>query len=145
MKEGTRVCKINYIVLLQKLITLVIGIGAVVGAMMMWNDPSGKTWGGDSLLEMLRIKMPWPDLFFKNYIPSSIVLLVINGFTQLTATFLLFKRYSFAPWAVLINGLILMIWIILEWWLFGLNTMSNIFFVLGLIEVISAIYHRPRV
>lgn len=145
MKEGTRVCKINYIVLLQKLITLVIGIGAVVGAMMMWNDPSGKTWGGDSLLEMLRLKMPGPDLFFKNYIPSSIVLLVINGFTQLTATFLLFKRYSFAPWAVLINGLILMIWIILEWWLFGLNTMSNIFFVLGLIEVISAIYHRPRV
>ena len=114
MKEGTRVCKINYIVLLQELITLVIGIGAVVGA-MMWNDPSGKTWGGDSLLEMLRLKMPWPDLFFKNYIPSSIVLLVINGFTQLTATFLLFKRYSFAPWAVLISGLILMIWIILEW------------------------------
>ena len=114
MKEGTRVCKINYIVLLQELITLVIGIGAVVGAMMMWNDPSGKTWGGDSLLEMLRLKMPWPNLFFKNYIPSSIVLLVINGFTQLTATFLLFKRYSFAPWAVLISGLILMIWIILE-------------------------------
>ena len=53
MKEGTRVCKINYIVLLQELITLVIGIGAVVGAMMMWNDPSGKTWGGDSVFQKL--------------------------------------------------------------------------------------------
>ena len=30
---------------LQKILTLFIGIGAVAGAVMMWIDPSGVSWG----------------------------------------------------------------------------------------------------
>ena len=59
----------------QKFLTLFIGIGAVLGAVMMWIDPSGQMWGMEPLLEMLRAKMPWPDVFFKNFIPSGFVLL----------------------------------------------------------------------
>lgn len=124
---------------LQKILTIFIAVGAVGGALMMWLDPSGATWGGEPLLEMLREKMPWPDIFFKNFIPSSFVLLILNGITQFTAAVLLFKKHRLAPYAVLICGVILMLWIVLEWWVWGFNAMSNIFFVLGLVEVVAAV------
>ncbi len=57
----------------EKILTLFIGIGAVAGAAMMWIDPTGVMWGGEPLLEMLRAKMPWPDVFFRNFIPSGFV------------------------------------------------------------------------
>ena len=124
---------------LQKFLTLFIGIGAVMGAVMMWIDPSGQMWGMDPLLEMLRDKMPWPDIFFKNFIPSSFVLLFLNGFTQIATAFLLFKKHPLAYWAVLACGIILMLWIFLEWWVWGFNFMSNIYFVFGLVEAMAAI------
>jgi len=124
---------------LQKFLTLFIGIGAVMGAVMMWIDPSGAKWGMESLLDMLRAKMPWPDIFFKNFIPSSFVLLGLNGITQFVAAILLFKNHPLAYWAVLACGVILMLWIVLEWWVWGFNAMSNIYFVFGLIEVVAAV------
>ena len=122
-----------------KILTLFIGIGAVMGAAMMWIDPSGQMWGMEPLLDMLRAKMPWPDVFFKNFIPSGFVLLFLNGFTQFVAAFLLFKKYPLAYWAVLACGIILMLWIVLEWWVWGFNFMSNIYFVFGLVEAVAAV------
>ena len=124
---------------LEKILTLFIGIGAVAGAVMMWIDPIGASWGGEPLLEMLRAKMPWPDVFFKNFIPSGFVLLGLNGITQFVAAYLLFKKHRLAQHAVLICGIILMLWIVLEWWVWGFNAMSNIYFVLGLVEAAMAI------
>jgi hypothetical protein len=92
-----------------KFLTLFIGIGAVMGAVMMWIDPSGQMWGMEPLLEMLRAKMPWPDIFFKNFIPSGFVLLGLNGITQFVAAILLFKKHPLAYWAVLACGVILML------------------------------------
>lgn len=123
---------------LLKILALFIGIGAVAGAVMMWIDPVGTTWGGEPLLEMLRAKMPWPDVFFKNFIPSGFVLLAVNGITQFAAAILLFKNHRLAPYAVLACGIILMLWIVLEWWVWGFNALSNIYFALGLAEVIAA-------
>ena len=124
---------------LEKFLTLFIGIGAVAGAVMMWIDPTGTTWGGEPLLELLRAKMPWPDVFFKNFIPSGFALLVVNGITQFVAAYLLFKKHRLAQHAVLACGIILMLWIVLEWWVWGFNALSNIFFVLGLVETITAV------
>ena len=124
---------------LQKILTLFIGIGAAAGAVMMWIDPTGATWGGEPLLEMLRAKMPRPDIFFKDFIPSGYVLLALNGLPQLLAALMLFKKLRLAPYVVLVCGIILMLWIVLEWWVWGFNAISNIYFVLGLIEAIMAI------
>ena len=118
--------------------TLFVGIGAVAGATMMWVDPTGKMWGMEPLLEMLRAKMPWPDVFFKDFIPSGYVLLALNGLPQLMAAILLIKRHQLAPYSVMVCGSILMLWIILEWWAWGFNTLSNIYFVIGLLEVVAA-------
>ena len=124
----------------EKILTLFIGIGAIGGAVMMCIDPTGVMWGGEPLLEMLRAKMPWPDVFFRNFIPSGFVLLALNGLTQFAAAYLLFKKHPLAQWAVLACGIILMLWIVLEWWAWGFNAMSNIYFVLGLVEVVAALY-----
>ena len=123
----------------EKILTLFIGIGAIAGAVMMWIDPTGATWGGEPLLEMLRAKMPWPDVFFRNFIPSGFVLLGLNGITQFVAAYMLFKKHRLAQKAVLACGIILMLWIALEWWVWGFNAMSNIYFVLGLVEVVIAV------
>ena len=125
-------------ILFQKFFTLFIGFGAVFGAIMMWIDPSGESLGISPVLEMLRTKMPCLDIFFKDFIPSGFVLLILIGLTQLTAAFMLFKKHRLASHAVLISGILLMLWIALEWWVIGLNTMSNVFFFLGLLEIIAA-------
>lgn len=124
---------------LEKFLTLFIAIGAVAGAVMMWIDPTGAMWGGEPLLELLRAKMPWPDVFFRNFIPSGFVLLALNGLPQFAAAYMLFKKHPLAQWAVLAGGIILMLWIVLEWWVWGFNAMSNIYFVLGLVEVVIAV------
>ena len=124
---------------LEKILTLFIGIGAVGGAVMMWIDPTGVAWGGEPLLELLRAKMPWPDTFFRNFIPSGFMLLFLNGITQLAAAYLLFKKHPLAQWAVLACGIILMLWIVLEWWVWDFNAISNLYFVFGLVEAVAAI------
>lgn len=121
-----------------KILTLFIAIGAIGGAVMMWMDPSGVSWGGEPMLDLLRAKMPWPDVFFQSFIPSGFVLLAVNGLTQLLAALMLFKNHRWAYWAVIVCGIILIIWITLEWWIWGFVALSNIFFVLGVVEVVFA-------
>ena len=121
-----------------KILTLFNAIGAIGGAVMMWMDPSGVSWGGEPMLDLLRAKMPWPDVLFRDFIPSGFALLAVNGLTQLLAALMLFKNHRWAYWAVLVCGIILMIWIALEWWIWGFVALSNIFFVLGVVEVVCA-------
>lgn len=125
---------------LLKFLTLLIGIGAVVGALMMWIDPIGMMCGCEPLLDMLRTKMPWGNLFFKNFVLSGFALLVVIGFSQLAAAYLLFKKHPSAHLAMFVSGILLMLWTALEWWVWDFNTMSNLFFVFGVIEVLSALY-----
>jgi len=126
---------------LMKFWTLFIGIGAVLGAIMMWVDPSGKIWGMDPLLEMLRSRMPWPDIFFRNFILSGFALLFVNGFTQLAAYCLIRKSNCLAPYAVCACGVILMLWISLEWWIFGFSWLPNLYFAFGVLEACTALIY----
>ena len=123
----------------EKFWTLFIGIGAVWGTTMMFIDPTGAMWGMEPILEMLRAKMPWPDIFFRDFRPSGIVLFLVNGATQLVAAYLLFKNHRWAQQAVLACGIILMLWISLEWWIWGFNAICNTYFAFGLIEAFLAI------
>lgn len=124
---------------MMKFWTLFIGIGALVGSTMMWLDPSGRLFMLDPLLDMLRAKMPWPEIFFRDFMPSSFVLLAVNGLTQYVAAFLLFSRHRLATLAVLACGVILMLWIALEWYIFGFYAICNIYFTFGLLEAATAV------
>jgi len=129
---------------LLKFWTLFIGIGAVWGAIMMWIDPSGKMWGMDPLLEMMRAKMPWPDVFFKNLIPSGFALLFVNGFPQFVAYYFIRKNNRLAPYSVLACGIILMLWIALEWWIFGFSWLPDLYFAFGVLEAVTALIYLVK-
>ena len=121
-----------------KILTLFIAVGAIGGAVMMWADPSGVSWGGEPMLDLLRAKMPWPEIFFKDFVPSGFVLLAVNGLTQFLAALMLVKKLPQAFGVTLACGVILMLWIVLEWWIFGFNPVSNVYFVFGLVETVAA-------
>lgn len=127
-----------------KILTLFIAVGAVAGAVMMWADPTGVSWGGEQMLDLLRAKMPWKDILFKNFIPSGFALLAVNGLPQLLAAIMLFKNHRGAGRVSLACGIILMLWIVLEWYIWGFVALSNIFFVLGLAEAIAAVCFIKR-
>ena len=123
-----------------KILTLFIAVGAVGGAVMMWMDPTGVSWGGEPMLDLLRAKMPWPEVFFRDFIPSGFALLAVNGMPQLLSALMLFKKHPWAYGVTLACGIILMLWIVLEWYVWGFVALSNIYFVLGLIETVAAFY-----
>ena len=125
--------------LFLKMLTIFIAVGAVGGAVMMWMDPTGVSWGGEPMLDLLRAKMPWPDVLFKSFIPSGFALLAVNGLPQILAALMLFKKHPWAYCACLACGIILMLWIVLEWWRWGFVALSNIYFVLGLVEAVAAL------
>ena len=123
-----------------KILTLFIAVGAIGGAVMMWMDPSGVSWGGEPMLDLLRAKMPWPEALFKDFIPSGYALLAVNGLPQLLAALMLFKKHPWAYRVTLACGILLMLWIVLEWYVWGFVALSNIYFVLGFIEAVAAFY-----
>ena len=57
---------------------------------------------------------------------------------------MLFKKHRLAYWACLACGIILMLWIVLEWWVWGFVALSNIYFVLGLVEAVAALIKIRR-
>ena len=120
--------------------TIFIGVGALVGALMMWIDPSGKMWMMDPLLDILRAKLSWFEVFFQNFVPSGFVLLAVNGITQYIAAWLLFRKHRLAAPATLVCGIILMIWISLEWYIFGFYAICNVYFTFGLLESLTALW-----
>jgi hypothetical protein len=122
-----------------KILTLFIAVGAIGGAVMMWLDPTGESWGGTPMLDLLRTKLPWPDVFFKDFVPSGFALLAVNGLPQLLAALMLFKNHPAAYWTVFACGILLMLWIVVEWYVWGFVALSNIFFVLGLLETLAAL------
>ena len=121
-------------------LTLFIAVGAVWGTAMMWIDPTGARWGMEPLLDALRAKMPWPDIFFRNFIPSGLVLLLVNGLPQFAAAWMLIRRHPLAYPATLACGIVLTLWIALEWWIWGANPIGNFYLALGLIEALSALF-----
>lgn len=110
-----------------------IGLGAYWGATMMFIDPTGKRWGMEQLLPLLQ-KLPLADIFFQNLIWSGIVLLIVNGLTNTVAFILLIRKHAYAPIAGIACGVILMLWIVIEYLIFDFNFLSNIYLAFGLLQ-----------
>lgn len=56
----------------------------------MFIDPTGELLNMQELLPYFEV-LPFSDILFKNYIFSGISLLIVNGISNLTAFYLLFK------------------------------------------------------
>ena len=113
--------------------TLFIGIGAVAGATGMLVDPSGKAMGMDGMLPYFQ-KLPFADVLFQDLLFSGIMLLIVNGLTNLIAATLLFMKKKAGVIAGGIFGVTLMLWICIQFYMFPFNFMSTIYFIFGFLQ-----------
>lgn len=115
---------------------LLVGIGAIFGSICMFIDPSGKILCMDNLLPYFDI-LPLSNILFNNYIFSGIALLIVNGLSNLLAVYLLINNKKSGIILGTIFGLTLMLWIIIQFIILPMNIMSTIFFLIGLIQLIT--------
>ncbi|MEG1555688.1 MAG: hypothetical protein RR356_03065 [Bacteroidales bacterium] len=113
--------------------SLFIGMGALWGCTMMWIDPSGEMWGMTPLLSSMQV-LPFPDFFFQNFIFSGICLLCVNGISNLITFFMIIRHHRDAPLAGIICGVILMLWICIQFIIFPFNGLSTSYFIFGLLQ-----------
>jgi len=122
---------------------LFIGIGAYFGALMMIAEPSGKTFGMIGMLPFFQ-KLPFAEIFFQNFLFPGIALLIVNGFTNTISVILLLRRSKYAALSGMICGIILMLWIVVQFYIFPLNFMSMLYFVFGGLQAANGWFYMKK-
>jgi hypothetical protein len=113
-----------------------IGIGAWLGGLMMIFEPSGTTF---RMIEMLPAfqKLPFADLLFQDFFFSGIALLLVNGLTNTLSVIMIYRRNKYAALSGMICGIILMLWISLQFYIFPFNFMSTLYFIFGILQAVN--------
>ena len=114
---------------------LFIGIGALLGGITMLIDPTGKLMKMDEMLPYFQV-LPFSNILFQNFIFSGISLLIVNGFSNLTASYLLIKNKKSGIILGTIFGFTLMLWITIQFIIFPMNVLSTSYFIFGLMQLI---------
>lgn len=113
-----------------------IGIGALIGSVAMFVDPTGKLLGMDVILPYFQV-LPFADVLFSNYIFSGIMLLIVNGITNFVAAGLLLAKRKSGTITSMIFGITLMLWIVIQFVILPANFMSITFFVVGFLQFLT--------
>ena len=113
--------------------SLFIGIGALGGSTMMFIEPTGSIWSMYLMLPYFQ-KLPWADIFFQNFIFPGIALLLANGITNFISLILMGIKHRYAALSVIFCGIVLMLWITVQFVIFPLNFMSTLYFIFGLLQ-----------
>lgn len=116
--------------------TLFIGLGAVGGSLCMFIDPTGKIMGMDGMLPFFQV-LPFANVLFQNLIFSGVMLLIVNGLTNILASILLFLNKKSGIILGTIFGFTLMLWIIIQFVIFPFNFMSTAFFIFGFLQLVT--------
>ena len=114
---------------------LFIGIGALLGGIAMLIDPTGKLIKMDEMLLYFQV-LPFSNMLFQNFVFSGISLLIVNGFSNLTAAYLLIKNKQSGIILGTIFGFTLMLWITIQFIIFPMNVLSTSYFIFGLMQLI---------
>ena len=104
-------------------------------ATCMFIDPTGKLLNMQELLPYFEV-LTFSNILFKNYIFSGISLLIVNGISNLIATYLLFKDKKIGIILGTLFGFTLMLWITIQFIILPLNMLSTTFFIFGLLQLI---------
>ena len=124
--------------------SLFIGIGALWGCTMMFIDPSGKIWGMDMMLSDIQ-KLPWSDIFIQDLIFPGIALLLVNGITNFISFILIYKNQRYAALSVMFCGIMLMLWITVQFVIFPFNFLSTLYFIFGVLQAFTGIRYWKTV
>jgi len=115
---------------------LFIGIGAYFGAFMMIFDPSGKLFGMAPMLSSFQI-LPFAEILFQDFLIPGIALLTVNGLSNTISIILIFRRNKYAALSGMLCGILLMLWICIQFYIFPFNFMSTLYFVFGVLQAIN--------
>ena len=116
-------------------LSLFVGISAICGSICMFISPSGKLLQMDNLLSYFKV-LPLSGILFQNYIFAGISLLIVNGLSNLIASYLLIKNKKSGIILGMIFGVTLMLWITIQFIILPFNMLSLSFFIIGLIQFI---------
>lgn len=116
-----------------------IALGAVVGFGMMIYDPSGVTFQMDPLLPQLREAFPFLSFMFGNFIWPAFALLAINGITNMISIYLIHNKNKYDALSGLLCGLILMIWILVEFYVWGFSGLSTAYGIFAICQTLNAV------
>ena len=117
---------------------LFIGIGAIFGGSCMLIDPSGRLMGMDPMLPYFQI-LPLATYLYQDFVFPGIALLIVNGATQLLTAWFVWKKIRIAPLFGTCCGILLMLWICIQFVIFPLNFMSSAYFIFGMLQMLTGI------
>lgn len=89
----------------------------------------------DTLLPYFSV-LPFSDILFQNYIFSGISLLIVNGISNLIASYLIIKDKKIGFILGTIFGITLMVWITNQFIILPSNFLSISYFIIGLLQFI---------
>jgi len=112
---------------------LFIGVGAIFGGLMMIIEPTGETFKMVGMLPYFQ-KLPFAEILFQDFLFSGFSLLIVNGLTNTISLTLIFCRNKYAALSGMLCGIILMLWISIQFYIFPLNFMSTLYFVFGVLQ-----------
>ena len=116
--------------------TLFIGLGALYGSVSMFIRPDGSLLGMENLLPYFSV-LPLSSILYQDYIFPGIALLLVNGVPNLIASYLLIRKRRSGVVLGGIQGLVLMLWITIQFVIFPSNFLSTSYFIFGILEFIA--------
>lgn len=109
----------------------------------MFIDKTGSLLKMNCLLIYFKV-LPLSNILFNDYLFSGICLLIINGITNIVGSIMLIKNKKISYDLEMIFGILLMLWITIQFIILPFNLLSLTFFLLGLIQTILAYICKVR-
>lgn len=120
--------------------TAFIGVGALYGGISMLNDPTGSLLQMQSMLPYFQI-LPFSRYLFNDYTFSGMMLILVNGLTNLAAFVLILNNKKAGQLLGCLFGFTLMLWVCIQFVIFPFNLLSFSFFFFGLGQFLCGLYY----
>ncbi|MGN1041067.1 MAG: hypothetical protein ACI4QL_06545 [Candidatus Fimimonas sp.] len=115
--------------------TFFVGIGALVGGTCMLIKPDGSILQMQSMLPYFQV-LPFADVLFQDYVFAGIMLILINGVTNVAAAVLVLMNKKIGYVLGTIFGITLMLWITIQFVIFPFFLIDLLYFVFGVLQFV---------
>ena len=115
-----------------------IGIGALAGALGFFISP--EMMGAEGLLPPMLARLPMFAGMLQSLVWPGVALLCVNCLTNVVALVFIHKRKPAGRWLSLACGIILMLWICMEFYVFnGFPAACIAYFIFGALQTVGAV------
>ena len=113
-----------------------IGLGALWGGTAMLIKPDGSILHMQEMLPYFQV-LPFAEIVFQDYVFSGIMLILVNGVTNITAAILILRNKKIGYILGTVFGFTLMLWIIIQFIIFPPNFLDDFYFTFGVLQLIT--------